>query len=163
MAQAPQQDITKKYGQLVAKAWEDPAFKQRLMERPTEVFRSEGIPIPKGTEFVAKAVDDDDAKFCGFATPRYNEKDEPVGEFDRLLDLHDIVQGKVDGVLYFALPPKPQEGDFADEQLAEVAGYLYKVATSCSKSGGGSSHFCGGNAIQRTTLVRTQLRSARGT
>jgi len=161
-AQGPQ-DLSKRYGQLVAEAWEDPAFKQRLMDRPTEVFRQHGIAIPEGTEFVAKSVDDDGAKFCGFATPRYNEKGEPAGEFDQLLDLEDVVTGKVDGVLYFALPPKPHEGDFADEQLAEVAGYLWDVARSCSKSGGGSSRFCGGNAIWQTSALEAQLRSAGGT
>jgi len=44
------QEAAKKYGKIVAKAWLDPAFKQRLMENPTEVIEEEGIDVPEGIE-----------------------------------------------------------------------------------------------------------------
>jgi len=38
------------YGQLVAMAWVDPAFKQRLLESPAVVFAEQGIDVPTGVE-----------------------------------------------------------------------------------------------------------------
>jgi len=153
-----EQDLAQKYGDIVAKAWEDPAFKRELMEKPTEVFRAGGIPIPETAGLIAKSVDDDHSNFCGFAMPRYTKSGKPTGLYDRLLELNEIVEGKVEGVIYYSLPPKPASSDFADEQLAEVAGYLYRVGTACSKSGSGSNHYCGGNVVRATQLMQTQLR-----
>jgi len=48
--QNQEQESAKKYGKIVAKAWSDPAFKQRLMENPAEVLREEGIDVPEGIE-----------------------------------------------------------------------------------------------------------------
>src|SRR5688572_33053976 len=43
-------DYNKKYGQIIAKAWSDPLFKQRLMENPKSVAAEYGIPVPGGLE-----------------------------------------------------------------------------------------------------------------
>lgn len=34
--------------QLIAKAWTDPAFKEKLMKHPKEAFLEMGIPCPEG-------------------------------------------------------------------------------------------------------------------
>jgi hypothetical protein len=49
-SQQGQQDQAKQYGKLVAEAWRDPAFKQRLLANPTAVFAERGIDVPDGVE-----------------------------------------------------------------------------------------------------------------
>jgi hypothetical protein len=50
-----QDERTKKMGQVIAKAWTDEAFKQRLLADATEVLRREGLPVPEGC--TVKAVE----------------------------------------------------------------------------------------------------------
>jgi Nitrile hydratase, alpha chain len=38
----------KKFGEIVAKAWADPSFKERLIQSPAEVLAEHGIKIPEG-------------------------------------------------------------------------------------------------------------------
>ena len=38
------------YRRLVAKAWDDEAFKQRLIATPAEVLKEHGVEIPAGVE-----------------------------------------------------------------------------------------------------------------
>ncbi len=40
------QERAKQWGQLVARAWRDPAFKQRLLADPAAVLREQGIAVP---------------------------------------------------------------------------------------------------------------------
>ena len=44
------QEYAKKYGQMMAKVWSDPAFKQRLMTDPRAVLQEQGIEVPAGLE-----------------------------------------------------------------------------------------------------------------
>ena len=48
----------KKIGQIIAKAWADEAFKQRLLADATAVLKQEGVEVPKG--MTVKAVEDTD-------------------------------------------------------------------------------------------------------
>jgi len=41
-----EQEELKQYGQLVAKAWGDPAFKERLLTDPAGTLRAEGFNVP---------------------------------------------------------------------------------------------------------------------
>jgi hypothetical protein len=50
MASDAQQEQARKYGQVVAKAWADEAFKQRLLAEPATVLREQGIELPDGLE-----------------------------------------------------------------------------------------------------------------
>jgi hypothetical protein len=43
-------DYSKKRARVVAKAWLDPAFKERLVASPREVLKEEGIDVPSGVE-----------------------------------------------------------------------------------------------------------------
>ena len=47
MTQA-QGEQTKQYGQIVAEAWADPAFKQRLLADPAAALAELSIPVPAG-------------------------------------------------------------------------------------------------------------------
>ena len=47
---AQQQEQAKRYGQVVAKAWRDEAFKQRLHADPAGVLREHGIALPAGRQ-----------------------------------------------------------------------------------------------------------------
>ena len=42
------QEYSKRYSQIVAKAWGDDAFKQRLITGPVEVLQEHGIEVPAG-------------------------------------------------------------------------------------------------------------------
>ena len=41
-------DHAKQYQQLIAKCWDDEAFKQRLLADPVETLKAEGIEVPEG-------------------------------------------------------------------------------------------------------------------
>jgi hypothetical protein len=48
MAQDPQQpDQRKQWGQIVARAWSDAAYKQRLLSDPKAVLAEAGLPAPE--------------------------------------------------------------------------------------------------------------------
>jgi len=48
--QAQTPEYAKRYGQLVARAWGDAAFKARLLAEPAAVLAEHGIPVPPGVE-----------------------------------------------------------------------------------------------------------------
>ena len=48
--QAQMQEYAKQWGQLVARAWGDDAFKQRLLAEPGPALAEQGIAVPTGVE-----------------------------------------------------------------------------------------------------------------
>jgi len=44
-------EFQKAYGRIVAKAWADEDFKQRLLSDPTTVLKENGINVPEGVQF----------------------------------------------------------------------------------------------------------------
>ena len=50
MSREQRDEQAKAYGRVVAKAWSDAAFKQRLVADPAAVLKAEGVAIPEGTE-----------------------------------------------------------------------------------------------------------------
>ncbi|MGC1879392.1 MAG: NHLP leader peptide family RiPP precursor [Rhabdochlamydiaceae bacterium] len=42
--------FTKAWAKIIAKAWSDPAFKQRLLKDPLTVFKENGIELPPGVQ-----------------------------------------------------------------------------------------------------------------
>jgi hypothetical protein len=56
--QAQMPEYAKQYGQLVARAWGDQAFKRRLLADPAAVLAEQGIPVPPGVE--VRAVENTD-------------------------------------------------------------------------------------------------------
>ena len=38
-------------GKIIAKAWADEAYKQRLTDNPADVLKEEGVPVPEGMTF----------------------------------------------------------------------------------------------------------------
>ncbi len=48
--QAQAQEYAKRYGQLVARAWSDESFKQRLLAAPAAALAEQGIAVPAGLE-----------------------------------------------------------------------------------------------------------------
>lgn len=40
--------INHRFAQIIMRAWEDPAFRQQLLDRPTEAFAEFGIQAPEG-------------------------------------------------------------------------------------------------------------------
>ena len=51
----------KKMGQIIAKAWADEGFKQRLLKNPAAVLKDEGVDIPQGLE--VRVVENTDKVF----------------------------------------------------------------------------------------------------
>jgi len=45
------EQFQKAYAKIVAKAWADEGFKQRLLSDPTTVLKENGIDVPDGVEF----------------------------------------------------------------------------------------------------------------
>jgi Nitrile hydratase, alpha chain len=44
------QENARRFGQLVARTWQDAALKQRLLESPAAVLAEAGIAVPSGVE-----------------------------------------------------------------------------------------------------------------
>ncbi|MGH2588327.1 MAG: nitrile hydratase subunit alpha [Dehalococcoidia bacterium] len=44
---------SRRYGQMIARAWTEPAFKERLLAEPATVAREQGLEIPEGTSLRA--------------------------------------------------------------------------------------------------------------
>ena len=45
-----QESFNKAWSKVIAKAWNDPAYKKRLLHEPQKVFRENGIDLPAGKE-----------------------------------------------------------------------------------------------------------------
>src|SRR5690349_14313704 len=54
-------EAQKKYSQIIAKAWSDESFKDRLITDPHEVLKEHGIAAPAGTQ-IKVIQDTDDTK-----------------------------------------------------------------------------------------------------
>ena len=67
------QDQAKQHGQLVAAAWADPAFKQRLLESPATVLAEQGIDVQEGVEL---RVVENTERTTYFVLPRQPLEDE---------------------------------------------------------------------------------------
>ena len=52
------QTYARQYGQVIARAWADEDFKQRLLADPAAVLQAEGIAVPQGVEL--RAVENTD-------------------------------------------------------------------------------------------------------
>jgi hypothetical protein len=65
----------KKMGQIIAKAWSDEAFKQRLLSDATAVLQEEGVPLPKG--LTVKAVENSEKVYHLVIPPKAS-----VGQLD---------------------------------------------------------------------------------
>ncbi len=50
MSREQREERLKTYTRLVAKAWEDEGFKQRLLADPKETLQAEGLSFPEGAE-----------------------------------------------------------------------------------------------------------------
>jgi hypothetical protein len=55
MAQDPTPEYRKALGQVIARAWTDPTFKQRLLTEPKAVAQEYGISVP--SEFEVRVVE----------------------------------------------------------------------------------------------------------
>jgi hypothetical protein len=53
----------RRWGQLVARAWDDDGFRQRLLAEPEVVFCEEGIDVPCDVEF--RVLEGDEAEDAG--------------------------------------------------------------------------------------------------
>ena len=47
---AQRQERARQWGQVVARAWREPTYKQRLMAEPAAVLREAGIELPAGQQ-----------------------------------------------------------------------------------------------------------------
>lgn len=56
-----QEEQSKKMGAVIKKAWEDEAFRQRLLKDATAVLKEEGVEVPAGLE--VRAVENTDTVF----------------------------------------------------------------------------------------------------
>lgn len=86
-------DYEKKYGQLLAKAWLDDAFRAELLREPKEVLRNSGFDVPDVVEVTVVEMP--------------SLADLPLSTPDRFV---------------LVLPDRPSGTRISDEELARVAG-----------------------------------------
>jgi hypothetical protein len=68
-----ERDFAKKYGQVVARAWSDPAFKDRLIADPAGTAREYDIHIPPGLD--VRILEDTDSVRHIVLPPRPSSQD----------------------------------------------------------------------------------------
>ena len=68
---AVSQQRTNRHARIVARAWEDDAFKARLLKNATKVLKEEGVKVPRGVK--VKAVENT-SKTVHFVVPAKPKK-----------------------------------------------------------------------------------------
>ncbi len=58
MSREQREEQAKAYGRIVAQAWEDESFKQRLLTAPKSTLQAEGLSFPEGAEVHAAETND---------------------------------------------------------------------------------------------------------
>jgi hypothetical protein len=84
-------NFQQKWGELIAKSWDDSKLHDRLLNDATAVLRENGVAVPPGVQ--VKVVQDTNT------------------------------------VVHLVMPPKPNDEEIAEEELAAVAGG--KIQTAC--------------------------------
>jgi hypothetical protein len=60
MVHPSQEEFCRLWGRLMARAWDDAAFKQRLVTNPTEVLAEHGYDLPPGVDVRLQVVASDE-------------------------------------------------------------------------------------------------------
>lgn len=66
------QEIQRKHARIVAKAWNDPEFKRRLIKDPKKVLQEEGIDVPDHVEI--RVVENTDTVFYLTIPPKPSDE-----------------------------------------------------------------------------------------
>jgi len=74
--EAPREELNKKYAKVIAKAWSDASFKEKLLADPRAVLEAEGISVPPGVD--VKVVEQTDKQLF-FVLPA---RPEDIGSID---------------------------------------------------------------------------------
>lgn len=74
-------EMRKKFAEVIAKAWADPSFKERLLQQPTEVLKENNITLPEGAE--AKILEDT-ASIKHFVLPAKPEDEHTMSAADSI-------------------------------------------------------------------------------
>ena len=62
-----QKEFSKKYAEVIAKAWSDEGFKKKLLENPNETLKEFGVPMTEGITF---HVHENDSGSCHLILPK---------------------------------------------------------------------------------------------
>jgi len=68
--QQNEEEHQKVWAKIIAKAWSDPEFKDRLLKDPKSVFESQGIEVPTGMRLV---VNENTKNTCYMTLPEKSE------------------------------------------------------------------------------------------
>lgn len=83
---ANHEEQRKKYAELIAKAWSDESFKQKLIANPKEALKEMGVQVPSGP---LKVCDGTDGTFF-LVIPKKPEKGLSEDELRRMSGGHGI-------------------------------------------------------------------------
>lgn len=59
MVSKKEEEFAKKWAKVVAKAWSDPAFKEKLMKNPQQILKEYDIAVPAGKRIVIQEESND--------------------------------------------------------------------------------------------------------
>lgn len=59
MASKKEEELAMKWAKIIAKAWSDPAFKQKLLKNPQQVLTEHGISVPARARVVIEEDSDE--------------------------------------------------------------------------------------------------------
>jgi len=77
------EQFEKAYGRIIAKAWTDEGFKQRLLSEPTIVLQEHGIEFPEGVEF--RMLESTSSLIYLIVPPRPGPEDMEVEDLEKRL------------------------------------------------------------------------------
>jgi hypothetical protein len=131
---------TRRWGRIVARAWDDDAFHRRLLAEPACVLREEGIDVPRDVairviEGVSAEVSEEEA--CFWLPP--NPVNEDFVEDDLGLAPDVFKAGgttrrtRTHRASGLVLPPRPAAGDHVEDDLG-LAPEVFKAGGICRRT-----------------------------
>ena len=119
------QEYMRQLGQVAAQAWQDPAFKQRLIENPNAVLAEQGIKRPAWvpTDAEIKIVENTEKVYYIIENPSAVLAEQGIKRPASVPSDAEIKRVKNTGKVYhIVLPIGPGEAELSDADLAKVAG-----------------------------------------
>ena len=117
------EEILQVWGKLVAKAWDDDAFKTILMQDPTGQLRKEGIETPEGADVCVVAEDEVETQSTQEGTVYLPFLNRPTDEELSEADLDTVSGGlNVTGMQPIQTPLLRQQAYIEQRQSSRVRG-----------------------------------------
>jgi hypothetical protein len=119
----------RRWGQIVARAWDDDAFRQRLLTEPASVLREEGIDVPPGVALrviESGSAEASEEETCFWLPPSPADEDFMEDDLGRVPDVFNggtpSRRTRTHRSSGLVLPARPAAGDLIEDDLGLAPG-----------------------------------------